>query len=149
MPNIIYRKEPAGVHPPLDSPAYGSTVLRHPKQPLLAVPQAATELSAPRFDETLYYPHHDDLTKQCEGEPLGERIIVTGRVLDENGDALPNTLIELWQCKSAGRYHHDADQHDAPLDPNFKGGGRVLTNEKGEYSFTTIKPYLRTVPQPK
>jgi protocatechuate 3,4-dioxygenase beta subunit len=140
MAKIIYRKEPAGTHPPYDSPAYRSTALRHPKVPLLAVPAAATELSAPSFDDSIYYPHHADLTKQCDGEPLGERIIVTGRVLDENGDPLKGTLLELWQCNSAGRYHHDADNHDAPLDPNFKGGGRVLTNEKGEYRFQTIKP---------
>jgi len=140
MSKLQYRKAAEGTHPPLNSPAYRSTALRHPKQPLLAVPQSATELSAPRFDSTIYYPHHDDLTRQCEGEPLGERIIVTGRVLDENGDPIPGTLLELWQCNSAGRYHHDADNHEAPLDPNFKGGGRVLTNEKGEYSFTTIKP---------
>ncbi len=140
MTNVTYRKVPAGTHPPLDSPSYGSTVLRHPKQPLLAAPADATELSAPRFDTSIYYPHHDDLTKQCAGEPLGERIVVAGRVLDENGDAIPNTLLELWQCNSAGRYHHDVDDHDAPLDPNFTGGGRVLTNEKGEYRFLTIKP---------
>jgi len=140
MSNTQYRKAPAGVHPPLDSPSYRSTALRHPKQALLAVPQAATELSAPRFDTSIYYPHHDDLTKQCVGEPLGERMIVTGRVLDENGDPLKGTLVEIWQCNSAGRYHHEVDDHNAPLDPNFKGGGRVLTNDKGEYSFTTIKP---------
>jgi protocatechuate 3,4-dioxygenase beta subunit len=140
MIKTLYRKEPAGVHPPLDSPSYRSTALRHPKQALISVPPAATELSAPAFDTSIYYPHHDDLTKQTDGEPLGERIIVTGRVLDENGDPLAGTLLELWQCNSAGRYHHEVDNHNAPLDPNFKGDGRVLTNEKGEYRFLTIKP---------
>lgn len=136
-----YRHEPPGSEPPYNFSGYRSSSLRHPKQPLLAVPQTVTELAGPRFDASVHYPHHDDLTRQVAGgEPLGERIIVTGRVLDENGDPLPHTLVELWQCNSAGRYHHDKDDHDAPLDPNFKGGGRVLTNDKGEYRFVTIKP---------
>lgn len=138
---LHYRPEPPGSEPPYDFSGYRSTGLRAPKQPLLKVPQTATDLSGPRFDGSVLYPHHDDLTRQVPGhEPLGERIIVTGRVIDENGDPLPNTLVEIWQCNSAGRYHHDKDDHDAPLDPNFKGGGRVITNEQGEYRFTTIKP---------
>jgi protocatechuate 3,4-dioxygenase, beta subunit len=134
------RKPPAGVQPDQPHAAYKSTLERAPRQPLIPLPQGATELSGPSFDRTVLYPHHDDLTKQTDGEPLGERIIVTGRVLDENGDPLPNTLVEVWQCNAAGRYHHDSDQHDAPLDPHFRGGGRVMTDGEGGYRLTTIKP---------
>ncbi|RIH83010.1 Protocatechuate 3,4-dioxygenase beta chain [Calidithermus roseus] len=87
-------------------------------------------------------PLDHDLTKNAakNGEPLGERIIVSGRVLDESGRAVPNTLIEIWQANAAGRYIHKNDQHDAPLDPNFVGAGRTLTDEYGRYRFITIKP---------
>jgi protocatechuate 3,4-dioxygenase beta subunit len=71
---------------------------------------------------------------------LGERIIVAGRVLDEDGRAVPGSLIEIWQANACGRYHHDVDQHDAPLDPHFIGRGRVITDEAGRYRFITIKP---------
>jgi protocatechuate 3,4-dioxygenase beta subunit len=81
-----------------------------------------------------------DLTKQCSGEPLGERIIVSGRVLDENSRPVANTLIEIWQANAAGRYHHEADQHDAPLDPNFVGCGHTVTDVEGHYRFMTIRP---------
>jgi protocatechuate 3,4-dioxygenase beta subunit len=134
------RTAPAGAHPGLLHPDYRSTTERAPRQPLIPLPQGPAELSGPGFDATLLYPHHDDLTRQTEGAPLGERIIVAGQVLDENGDAVPHTLIELWQCNAAGRYHHPVDQHDAPLDPHFKGYGRVMTDEGGRYRFTTIKP---------
>jgi protocatechuate 3,4-dioxygenase, beta subunit len=135
------RRSPAGANPNLLHPAYKSTTERAPRQPEIPLAQGATELSGPRFDGTVLYPHHDDLTKQVAGgEPVGQRIIVTGKVLDENGDALPKTLVEIWQCNSAGRYHHDIDQHDAPLDPYFRGGGRVMSDDQGRYRFTTIKP---------
>jgi protocatechuate 3,4-dioxygenase beta subunit len=135
------RKVPAGAHPDLLYPSYGSTVQRAPKQRLVPLPAAATEMSGPRFDSTVLQPHHDDLTKQVQGgEPLGQRIIVTGQILDENGDSQPHTLVEVWQCNAAGRYHHEVDDHDAPLDPYFRGGGRVLTDADGRYRFTTIRP---------
>jgi len=137
---MTIRRPPAGAHPDLLHPAYRSTTERAPRQPLIPLPQGPAELSGPSFDATLLYPHHDDLTRQTAGEPLGERIIVAGQVLDENGDPVPHTLIELWQCNAAGRYHHPVDQHDAPLDPHFKGYGRVMTDEAGRYRFTTIKP---------
>jgi protocatechuate 3,4-dioxygenase, beta subunit len=120
--------------------AYKSTALRTPKQPLIAVAQSAAELSGPRFDAGVLTPHSDDLTKQCAGEPLGERIVVTGRVLDAFGQPLAGTLVEIWQCNAAGRYKHEVDQHPAPLDPYFLGNGRVLTDAQGRYRFTTIKP---------
>jgi protocatechuate 3,4-dioxygenase beta subunit len=135
------RKLPDGVHPPLLHAAYGSTVERAPRQRLVALSPGATELSAPRFDDAVFYPHHDDLTRQLPGgEAAGQRIIVGGRVLDENGDPLPNTLVEVWQCNAAGRYHHDQDNHDAPLDPHFRGAGRMLTDANGAYRFTSIRP---------
>jgi protocatechuate 3,4-dioxygenase beta subunit len=131
------RKLPSGVHPNLLHPPYASTSVRAPRQPAVALEPAAAELSGPRFERTLLYPNHDDMTRQTGNMPLGERIIVAGRVLDENGDPLADTLIELWQCNASGRYHHEVDQHDAPLDPNF---GRVMTDARGRYRFTTIKP---------
>lgn len=134
------RDLPSGTHPNLLHPAYASTVERAPRQPPVTLKAAAAELSGPRFDRTLLFPHHDDLTKQTDGEPLGERIIVTGRVLDENGEPVPGTLVEIWQCNAAGRYHHDKDNHEAPLDPHFRGFGRVLTDAQGRYRFTSIKP---------
>ena len=85
-------------------------------------------------------PGDADLTKQAKGEPIGERIIVGGRILDEDGRPVAGTLVELWQCNATGRYNHDADQHDAPLDPNFIGAGRAVTDAEGKYQFTTIKP---------
>ncbi|HET9403054.1 MAG TPA: protocatechuate 3,4-dioxygenase subunit beta [Burkholderiales bacterium] len=135
------RKLPVGVHPNLLHPAYRSTVERAPRQRPIALPPGATEQSGPRFDPAVLYPHHDDLTRQVEGgEAAGQRIIVTGRVLDENGDPLPDTLVEIWQCNAAGRYHHGQDNHDAPLDPYFRGGGRMLTDAAGAYRFTSIRP---------
>jgi protocatechuate 3,4-dioxygenase beta subunit len=129
------------VNPPLAHKPYGSTGLRAPAQKPLRVAQGPTELAAPRFDESVLFPNHDDLTRQMEGgEPLGERIVVGGRVIDENGAPLANTLVEIWQCNAAGRYRHAGDQHPAPLDPHFQGGGRVFTDKDGGYRFTTIKP---------
>ena len=135
------RKVPAGVHPSLLHPAYASTVERAPKRPPVRLPQGATELSGPGFDGSLLNPNHDDLTRQVNGgEAAGQRIIVTGRILDENGDPVPNTLLEIWQCNAAGRYHHDKDNHDAPLDPYFRGCGRLITGSDGAYRFTSIRP---------
>lgn len=135
------RKPPGMTHPPLLCPDYRSTIERAPRKALLPLPQGATELSGPRFSESVLYSGHDDLTRQVKGgEAAGQRIVVTGRVVDENGDPLPRTLVEVWQCNAAGRYHHDKDNHDAPLDPYFIGGGRMITDENGAYRFTSIKP---------
>jgi len=82
----------------------------------------------------------NDLTQQHDGEPLGERIIVSGRVLESDGRPVRNALVEIWQCNAAGRYIHKADQHPAPIDPNFTGAGRTLTDDEGRYRFITIKP---------
>jgi protocatechuate 3,4-dioxygenase, beta subunit len=131
---------PEGVHPPLDSPGYRSTVLRAPHRPLLLLPQRLTEITGPLLGEGRVAPADADLTTQHAGEPLGERIIVTGRVLDGDGRPIPDTLIEIWQANAAGRYHHAVDQHPAPLDPNFTGVGRCVTDADGRYRFVTIKP---------
>lgn len=128
--------------PPYLHPDYQSTVLRAPRKALIPMPQTLSELTAPVYGHDDIQELDDDLTKNAvvNGEPVGERIIVVGQVLDEDNNPVPNALIEIWQANSTGRYIHKKDQHDAPLDPNFKGAGRVLTNEKGEYRFTTIKP---------
>ncbi|HWI21196.1 MAG TPA: protocatechuate 3,4-dioxygenase subunit beta [Baekduia sp.] len=126
--------------PPLDSPDYRSTVLRHPKRPLIAIPHGLSEITGPVFGEDRLGDVDNDLTKQHSGEPLGERIIVYGRVLDAGGKPIPDTLIEIWQANAAGRYLHKGDQHPAPLDPNFSGLGRTLTDSEGRYEFISVKP---------
>lgn len=130
------------IQPPYLHEAYKSTVLRAPHKPLIPMPQTLSELTGPVYGHDDIQPLDDDLTRNAvvNGEPLGERIIVAGRVLDEAGRAVPNALIEIWQANACGRYIHKIDQHDAPLDPNFRGAGRVLTDANGEYRFTTIKP---------
>ena len=129
-------------HPPRLHPPYKSTVLRAPSRPLV-VPKYgpdAIELTSPVFGRAELGLLDNDLTKQHAGEPLGERIIVTGRVLDSGGRPVPDTLVEIWQTNAAGRYIHLRDQHPAPLDPNFTGAGRCLTAADGTYRFLTIKP---------
>ncbi|WP_022877630.1 protocatechuate 3,4-dioxygenase subunit beta [Microbacterium sp. B19] len=123
-----------------DFPAYRSSVLRHPtKNPKLVDPETI-ELYSPAFGQRDVAAIESDLTLQHAGEPLGERMTVRGRLLDSWGRPLANQLIEIWQANSAGRYIHQRDQHPAPLDPNFTGAGRAITNDQGEYAFTTIKP---------
>ena len=129
-----------GTQPPLLYPPYQSTVLRAPSRPLIKIPQTFTELAAPLFGELPIGDTDHDLTRQHPAEPQGERIIVAGRVTDEDGRAVPNTLVELWQCNAAGRYLHARDDHPAPLDPNFSGAGRTMTDADGRYRFVTIKP---------
>ncbi|WP_431907396.1 protocatechuate 3,4-dioxygenase subunit beta [Nonomuraea jabiensis] len=128
-------------HPDRDFAPYRSSVLRHPKQPLVAVkdPEAA-ELTGPVFGVADVAPFDADLTRQHAGEPLGERITVQGRVLDRDGRPVRGQLVEIWQANASGRYLHQRDDHPAPLDPNFSGVGRCLTDDEGRYAFTTIKP---------
>jgi protocatechuate 3,4-dioxygenase beta subunit len=130
----------AGVHPPLDSTAYQSSRLRAPKQPLVPLPQGLTEVTGPLLGPGRVTADDADLTAGHAGQPLGERIIVTGRVLDSDGRPVPDTLIEVWQANASGRYAHVVDDHDAPLDPNFTGGGRCVTDSLGQYRFVTVKP---------
>ena len=129
-------------HPPYVYPDYKSTVLRGPKRPLIPLKHSLSELTGPVYGHESVDPLDSDLTKNSakNGEPLGERIVVTGRVLDEAGRPLRNTLIEIWQANAAGRYVHKVDQHPAPLDPNFLGAGRCVTDAEGRYRFKTIKP---------
>jgi protocatechuate 3,4-dioxygenase beta subunit len=137
------RREAAGEKLPLtmhDFPPYRSSLLRHPtKNPKLVDPETI-ELYSPAFGQRDVAAIESDLTLQHSGEPLGERITVRGRLLDSWGRPVPNQLLEIWQANSAGRYIHQRDQHPAPLDPNFTGAGRTVTNDNGEYLFTTIKP---------
>lgn len=121
-------------------PPYKSTVKRAPTQPLVMPPQTLSEVTGPLFECSEVKPEEADLTAQHAAEPLGERIIVSGRVLDESGRRVSTALIEIWQANAAGRYRHATDNHDAPLDPNFTGCGRVLTDAEGRYQFKTIKP---------
>ena len=129
-------------HPPYLCTEYKSTGLRAPAKPLLALPTSLSELTGPVYGHDAVSAVDADMTRNGvkDGDPLGERIIVAGRVLDEDGRPQANTLIELWQANAAGRYIDINDDHDAPLDPNFHGGGRCVTDDQGRYTFTTIKP---------
>ncbi|MEV4236510.1 protocatechuate 3,4-dioxygenase subunit beta [Nocardia sp. NPDC050408] len=135
-----YRRDPADTHPPLDSPDYKSTALRHPKEPLVLLPQRLTELTGPVLGADRIAETDNDLTAQHRAQPLGQRIIVHGRLLDGDGKPVPNSLIEIWQANAGGRYRHDRGAWDCPLDPNFDGVGRTITDAAGRYEFTTIKP---------
>ena len=138
---LSQRRQPEhGIHPAPDSPGYRSTEFRHPKKPLIVIPQTLSELTGPVFGSDGVGPLDHDLTRQHAGVPLGQRIIVSGRVLDEDDRPVAHTLVELWQANAAGRYAHRVDQWDAPLDPNFTGAGRALTDAEGRYSFVTIRP---------
>jgi protocatechuate 3,4-dioxygenase beta subunit len=137
---IPYRREEKGAQPPSLHPAYVSTVKRSPRQPLVLMPHTLSEVTGPVYGHDKIVPEDSDLTRQHKGEPLGERIIVSGRVLDENGRPVSRTLVEIWQANAAGRYIHRGDQHPAPLDPNFTGAGRVMTDAEGRYKFITVKP---------
>jgi protocatechuate 3,4-dioxygenase beta subunit len=126
--------------PPLDHPDYRSTRLRAPRRPLAILPPTETELTGPAFGDERIGELDHDLTRQHDGEPLGERIVVHGRVLDADGRAVRDSLVEVWQANAAGRYAHAVDQHPAPLDPNFSGAGRCITDGEGRYRFVTVKP---------
>jgi protocatechuate 3,4-dioxygenase beta subunit len=131
---------PVGVHPPLDTPAYRSSGLRAPSRPLVLLRQNLTEITGPLLGEGRVTEADADLTIQHEGEPIGQRIIVHGQVRDAGGRPVPHTLVEIWQANAAGRYRHAVDNWAAPLDPNFTGAGRALTDADGRYRFTTIRP---------
>src|SRR3954471_11667343 len=135
-----YRRPYFNTQPEYLFPKYASTVKRAPGEPLIVLPHTLSEVTAPVFGYDEVQPSDADLTKQHKGEPLGERIVVSGRVLDENGNPVPGILVEIWQANAAGRYNHKRDQHDAPLDPNFTGTGRTVTDADGWYQFQTIKP---------
>jgi protocatechuate 3,4-dioxygenase beta subunit len=126
--------------PPYLYPDYRATALRAPSRPLVPAPARLVDLAAPVFDDETVGPRDHDLTRQHGGEPLGERILLTGRVLESDGRPVRGALVEIWQANAAGRYIHAVDQHPAPLDPNFTGAGRCLTDDEGRYEFVTVKP---------
>jgi protocatechuate 3,4-dioxygenase beta subunit len=139
-PVIGYRRDGLEAHPPLLCEDYVATRTRAPKRPLIVLPHTLSEITGPVYGHERVGELDHDLTRQHAGEPLGERVIVTGRVLDEDARPVRNTLIEIWQANAAGRYIHEIDQHPAPLDPNFSGAGRCLTDDEGRYRFITVKP---------
>jgi protocatechuate 3,4-dioxygenase, beta subunit len=139
-PIVPYRPAHPGTQPSHLHPPYGSSVKRAPTRALVALRHTLTEVTGPVFGPELGGTRATDLTRQHAAAPIGERIVVSGRVIDEDERPLPGALVEIWQTNAAGRYRHDVDQHDAPLDPNFSGSGRVLTDDQGGYRFVTIRP---------
>lgn len=138
-PPIFDRLEP-GTQPQYLHPEYRSSLKRAPTRPLIILPHSLSERTGPVFGQNSVGVNDHDLTAQHAGSPLGERIVVTGRLLDEGGRPMRAALIEVWQANAAGRYMHKMDQHNAPLDPNFTGCGRTLTDAEGRYRFLSIKP---------
>ncbi len=135
-----YREDPDGWQPPSLFPDYVGTRLRAPLRAPVGLPQRLTEVTGPLLGANRVGPLDHDLTRQHPEMPLGQRIVVHGQVCDGDGRPVPNTLIEVWQANAAGRYRHDRDQWPAPLDPNFDGVGRTVTDAQGRYEFVTIRP---------
>jgi protocatechuate 3,4-dioxygenase beta subunit len=137
---MTMRPDVRGTQPPLDYPPYQSTARRAPHEPLIRLPETLSDLDSPVYGWWAIGETDNDLTRQHTAEPQGQRIIVAGRVVDEDARPVSGALIEVWQANAAGRYHHASDNHPAPLDPNFTGAGRTATDADGRYRFTTIKP---------
>ncbi len=137
---IDFRPYTPGTQPPYDVPGYLGTHKRHPKQALHPLPHTVTETTGPRFTAERFPPTADLTRCVPGGEAQGQRIVVAGTVMDEDGRPVPDTMVEIWQANAAGRYHHPGDQHDAPIDPHFLGGGRVFTDNEGRYQFISILP---------
>jgi protocatechuate 3,4-dioxygenase beta subunit len=137
---IPYRRHDPNGQPASLYPAYRATLRRAPRKPLVLLPHTLSEITGPVYGHDDIAETDSDLTRQHAGEPLGERVIVKGRVLDDGGRPVPHALLEIWQANAAGRYRHKGDDHPAPLDPNFSGSGRTLTDANGCYQFVTIKP---------
>ena len=133
-----YRRH--GDDPPHLWPDYKATRTRAPRRPLIVLPHTLSEITGPAYGHERVGPIDHDLTRQHDGKPLGERIVLHGRVIDADARPVRNTLIELWQANAAGRYRHQVDVHPAPIDPNFSGAGRCLTDDEGRYRFVTVKP---------
>jgi protocatechuate 3,4-dioxygenase, beta subunit len=136
---IPFRPPVADTQPAYDTPSYRSTQKRHPSERLIRIPHTVTEATGPRFSPK-YFPPCVDISRVNGGEAMGQRIIVAGTVTEEDGRPVPETMIEIWQANAAGRYHHERDQHDAPLDAHFKGTGRVFTDAEGRYRFISVLP---------
>ena len=137
---LVYPTGSLAAHPPRLSPGYRSTVKRSPQKPLVIMRHTLSELTGPVYGHDTIGPLDHDLTAQHAAPPVGQRILVSGRVIGEGGHPVPEALIEIWQANAAGRYAHTVDQWAAPLDPNFSGAGRTLTDAEGRYSFVTIRP---------
>jgi protocatechuate 3,4-dioxygenase beta subunit len=135
-----YRRHDPNSQPTFLYPAYHATLRRAPRKPLIVLAHTLSEITGPVYGYDDIAETDSDLTRQHAGEPLGERIILMGRVLDDGGRPVPHTLVEIWQANAAGRYCHQTDNHPAPRDPNFTGAGRTLTDASGCYQFVTIKP---------
>jgi protocatechuate 3,4-dioxygenase, beta subunit len=140
MSRRIYAPVPPGVHSPDFFEPNRGTHLRHPRLARITIPQTLSELTGPVSPYSAVGPELTDLTRQHAGEPIGERIILHGRVLDQDGQPVRDTMVEIWQANAAGRYAHGVDNHDAALDPNFSGTGRAITDGDGRYRFVTIMP---------
>ena len=136
----IFGKLASGTQPNYLHPEYRSSVKRAPTRPLIVLPHTLSERTGPVFGQDTVRERDHDLTAQHAGEPLGERIAISGRLLNEDGKPVRGALIEVWQANAGGRYKHRMDQHHAPLDPNFSGFGRTLTDAEGRYKFISIKP---------
>ena len=136
----IFGKLASGTQPHYLHPGYRSSVKRAPTRPLIVLPHTLSERTGPVFGQDMVRESDRDLTAQHAGDPLGERIVISGRLLDEGAKPVRGALIEVWQANAAGRYKHKMDQHRAPLDPNFSGFGRTLTDAEGRYKFISIKP---------
>jgi len=142
MSKLIYDEFDMNIQPSYNAPDYKSTILRAPSKPLVVTKKTLSELSGPIFKDFELGTLDHDLTKNAikDGEPIGERIVVQGKVTNELGRPIPHAVMEIWQANAAGRYVHKVDQHNAPLDPNFLGSGRCITDANGNYKFYTIKP---------
>ena len=137
---LQYRRPRPDTQPSYLHTPYASSIKRAPTTPPVYLPQTLSEITGPSFPNVVSDAKATDLTSQHHGEPLGERIIVSGRVTDEDGLPLRQALVEIWQANAAGRYLHERDQHHAALDPNFTGCGHALTDAEGNYRFVTIRP---------
>ncbi|WP_299897026.1 protocatechuate 3,4-dioxygenase subunit beta [uncultured Ruegeria sp.] len=142
QPGEFYQRN-RGVHPPAFTPGYKTSVARSPRYSLISLQNSVSEITGPRFGHNDIDEGDNDLLTnyaQAGESPIGERIILHGRVLDENARPVPNTLVEIWQANAGGRYRHKKDTYLAPIDPNFGGCGRTLTDENGYFFFRTVKP---------
>ena len=130
------------LHPPALTPDYKTSVARSPRYSMISLENTVSEVTGPTFGHGDIDPIDNDLIRNYAktGDPVGERIIVHGRVLDENARPVPGTLVEIWQANAGGRYRHKKDSYLAPIDPNFGGCGRTLTDQNGHYAFRTVKP---------
>jgi protocatechuate 3,4-dioxygenase beta subunit len=131
---------PDGIDPPYLYPGYKSTTRRAPREPLVQLAAGAFDVPGPAVAAAFVKSGDNDLTAHGKSAPIGEKMVLTGRLLDADGRPIRRSLVEVWQANAAGRYAHPGDQHEAPLDPNFTGIGRTFTDDEGRYRFVTIKP---------